>query len=200
MLFSQLGTFGKRVGCMAQGCCQTLGGLLRATCSLPSEARAVGGLAPVRGLLSAIARFTALLLLLEPAEALPLSPRRLLLGGLLTPIRHALALVGHFVTVVGGPLSLIRDPVTLIGDSIAHIGGLLALVRNPLALVSHPLLHRRLSVFTLTLATEPDTLALEDRIIGRELRRPALDLRAEALDLGPRNLVAQLQRAGAELV
>jgi hypothetical protein len=57
--FSEMGALVKRLGCAAQRRCQAFGGLPSAMRCLLSEAPALGGLALVRSLLSAISRFLA---------------------------------------------------------------------------------------------------------------------------------------------
>jgi hypothetical protein len=192
---------GERVGCAGQGRCQALRGLPRVARDELSLALAVGDVAQGGGVRPATSRLLTELPLLEPAEAVSLSLRRLPLSGLLALIGPPFAPIRGVFAVVGGRLSLIRDPVALIRDPVALIRGHLALIRYPLTLVGHSLIRRRLSALTtpMTLATQPGTLALQGRIVGRELRRPALNLRAEALDLGPGYLITRLERAGVQL-
>jgi hypothetical protein len=197
--FSKMGALVKRVGCAAQRRCQAFGSLPSAMCCALREAPALGGLAPVRSLLSAISRFLASLPLPDPSDEVSLSLRRPLVRALLTLISQALALVRDVFTVVGSSLSLIRDRFALIRDPVALIRGLLAFSRHPLTRVGHLLAQRRLSLLTttLTFAAQAVTLALQRGIIGGDLRRPAPDLRADAFDLRPGGFVGRVGRAGA---
>lgn len=178
VLFSELGAFIKRLGCTAKRRYEAFGGLSGTTCGALNEARALGGPALVRSLLSAIPRVLASLPLLETAEALALAFRLLLADGLLTLIGRALALVRDVFALVGGLLALVGDPVALIRDPVALIRGLLALFRHPLALVGHPVVQRQVQrpATATPLTTQPVTLALQGRIIARELRFSAPNL------------------------
>jgi hypothetical protein len=204
VLFSEPGAFVKRLGRTAQRRCEAFRAQPVTSSCATNEALALGRLALVRGLLSAILRFLASCSLLEPTDAFAL--RLLCLSGLLTLVSRALAAVRDIVALVGGPLALVRDPVALVrdpvalvGDPVALIRGVLALVPGPLALVGDPVGRGGISLVTaaLTPTTQAVTLALQDRILGRELRLPTPNLRGEALDLGARTVIGRFGRAAA---
>ena len=86
LLFSEPGAFVKRLGCTAQRRSEAFGGLPVTTCCALKEARALGGVALVRGVVSASSRLPASSPLLEPTETLAPALRPLLVSGLLTLI------------------------------------------------------------------------------------------------------------------